>query len=347
MTNELITLLAEAQGALGRLDGSTETLPDPDFFVAMFSRQEAVLSSRIEGTQASLIDVLELESAAKTPPSGDVHEVVNYIDAMKFGLERLRSLPVSLRLIREIHKRLMHDVRGAEHDPGEFRRTQNWIGAAGTSLDSAQFVPPPPHEMMQALGELELFIHGRVPMPSLVKVGLVHSQFETIHPFLDGNGRVGRLLITFLLCEVGLLKRPVLYLSRFFEQNRREYYERLQSVRDSGDWVGWVEFFLRGVLAVSKQATTTARKIVKLRETHRTLVGQHLGRGAHRALSVLEYLYLRPVLSVHDVVNVTGLTFSSANSLVKKLGALDILQEYTGRSRDRRFAYLPYIELFD
>ncbi len=347
MATELIMLLADAQGALGRLDGSTETLPDPDFFVGMFSRQEAMLSSRIEGTQATLIQVLELEIGAPATQSGDAREVVNYVEAMKFGLKRLDTLPVSLRLIREIHNLLMQNVRGAERDPGQFRRTQNWIGPAGTTLEQAGFVPPPPHEMTQALNQLEKFIHDETPMPYLLKVGLVHSQFETIHPFLDGNGRIGRLLITFLLCEGGLLKRPVLYLSRFFERNRREYYERLQTVRDGGDWESWIEFFLRGVREVSNQATATAREIVNLRERHRALVSQRLGRGAHKGLVLLEDLYLHPVVSVNDVARVTNLTFASANELVKNFVGLEILREYTGRPRDRSFAYMPYLTLFD
>ncbi len=315
-------LLADAQGALGRLDGSTETLPDPDFFVGMFSRQEAMLSSRIEGTQATLIQVLELEIGAPATQSGDAREVVNYVEAMKFGLKRLDTLPVSLRLIREIHNLLMQNVRGAERDPGQFRRTQNWIGPAGTTLEQAGFVPPPPHEMTQALNQLEKFIHDETPMPYLLKVGLVHSQFETIHPFLDGNGRIGRLLITFLLCEGGLLKRPV-------------------------DWESWIEFFLRGVREVSNQATATAREIVNLRERHRALVSQRLGRGAHKGLVLLEDLYLHPVVSVNDVARVTNLTFASANELVKNFVGLEILREYTGRPRDRSFAYMPYLTLFD
>jgi Fic family protein len=249
--------------------------------------------------------------------------------------------------MREIHETLMRDVRGAERNPGEFRTSQNWIGSTGTMLEKALFVPPPPHEMVDALHHLELFIHDPRPMPYLLKVGLVHSQFETIHPFLDGNGRMGRLLITFLLCEGGLLKRPVLYLSRFFEQNRRDYYEKLQAVRDTGDWEGWIEFFLRGVLEVSSQAALTARRIVNLREEHRTLIGTRLGRGANKALLLLEELYFHPVVTVNEVVKVTGLTFASANDVVAKLQALGVLRETTGRTRSRVFAYMPYLSLFD
>jgi Fic family protein len=234
---ELWTLLSQADRALGRLDGSTEILPNPELFVFMYVRKEAVLSSQIEGTQASLMDVLEFEQQALEPGHPqDVEEVVNYIAAMKHGLGLLRELPVTLRLIREIHAQLLVGVRGSERTPGEFRRSQNWIGPAGCTLQTAQFVPPPPAEMQDALTALERFLHDPEPMPVLLKVGLAHAQLETIHPFLDGNGRVGRLLITFLLCEREVLRRPLLYLSYYFKRHRTEYYDRLQAIRERGDW---------------------------------------------------------------------------------------------------------------
>jgi Fic family protein len=348
MDPELWDLLSRADRALGRLDGSTETLPNPDLFVFMYVRKEAVLSSQIEGTQASLIDVLEFESQAAEPGRpDDVEEVVNYVAAMNYGLGRVRELPVSLRLIREIHGKLLAGVRGSERTPGEFRRSQNWIGPAGCTLQTAQFVPPPPAEMQDALGDLERFLHDPRPMPILVKVGLAHAQFETIHPFLDGNGRVGRLLITFLLCEREILRRPLLYLSYYFKRNRTEYYDRLQAVRERGDWEGWLKFFLRGVFEVAQEASQTARRIVTMREQHRELIVKNLGRRAGRGLSLLEALYERPVVSVEAVQQAAGVSFANANELTRALEKLGLLRETTGQRRNRRFAYDAYLALFE
>jgi Fic family protein len=344
---ELLTLLSEADLALGRLDGSTETLPNPDMFVFMYVRKEAVLSSQIEGTQASLLDVLEFEAQAlENGHPGDVREVINYIDAMNYGLDRLRKLPLSLRLIREIHERLLKDVRGGERTPGEFRRSQNWIGSAGETLSTASYVPPPPHEMLEAVGALEKFLHRSPPMPDLIKIGLVHSQFETIHPFLDGNGRVGRLLIAFLLCERKILHRPLLYLSFYFKKRRTEYYDRLQTVRDHGDWEGWLKFFLRGVHEVAEEATDTARKILRMREDHRRLIQEQMRGSAAKALSVLESLYAGPIISVQHASSSAGIVFTSANSILQSLANLGLLEETTGRKRNRRFSYTPYLALF-
>ena len=344
---EFLALLSKADLALGRLDGSTETLPNPDMFVFMYVRKEAVLSSQIEGTQASLLDVLEFEAQAlEEGRPGDVQEVVNYIGAMNYGLDRLRKLPLSLRLIREIHQRLLKNVRGGERTPGEFRRSQNWIGSAGGMLSTASYVPPPPHEMLEAIGALEKFLHHSPPMPDLVKIGLVHSQFETIHPFLDGNGRVGRLLIAFLLCERKILHRPLLYLSYYFKKRRTEYYDRLQAVRDHGDWEGWLKFFLRGVHEVAEEGTDTARKILRLREDHRRLIQQRLRVSAGKALSILESLYAGPIISVQHAATVAGITFPSANSILQDLVSLGLLEETTGRKRNRRFSYAPYLALF-
>lgn len=341
------SLLSQADRALGRLDGSTEALPNPDLFVFMYVRKEAVLSSQIEGTQASLMDVLEFEADALEPGRPqDVEEVVNYVAAMNHGMERLKTLPVSLRLFREIHEQLLRDVRGSERSPGDFRRSQNWIGPPGCTLDTATFVPPPPHELQAALGNLESFLHDQSPMPVLVKVGLAHAQFETIHPFLDGNGRVGRLLITFLLCEKDVLKRPLLYLSHYFKQNRTAYYDLLQAVRDEGTWEEWLKFFLRGVFEVSQQATATARQIVNLREEHRQQLTENLRGSTANALTLLENLFWRPVISVGHASEVTGLGYPNANKLVSKFEELGLLREITGQKRNRRFAYQPYLDLF-
>jgi len=347
MDQEMWNLLSQADRALGRLDGATDALPNPDLFVFMYVRKEAVLSSQIEGTQASLIDVLEFESKALEPDNPqEVAEVVNYIGAINYGLERLKDLPVSLRLIREIHQELMQGVRGAERSPGEFRRSQNWIGAGGCSLAEASYVPPPPHEMLQSLDNLEKFLHSPQPMPTLIKVGLAHAQFETIHPFLDGNGRTGRLLITFLLCEQNILQRPLLYISYYFKKYRAEYYDRLQAVRDSGNWEGWLKFFLRGVYEVAQEAAATARKIVNLKEEHRQLVLNAMGRKSGNAIALLESLYFRPIFTVEHAEAITNLSYPNANTLIKNLSDIGLLQEITGQKRNRAFSYEPYLSVF-
>jgi len=347
MDQEMWNLLSQADRALGRLDGATDALPNPDLFVFMYVRKEAVLSSQIEGTQASLIDILEFESRALEPDNPqEVAEVVNYVAAINYGLERLKNLPVSLRLIREIHKELMQGVRGAERNPGEFRHTQNWIGAGRCSLAEATYVPPPPYEMLQSLDNLEKFLHSPQPMPTLIKIGLAHAQFETIHPFLDGNGRTGRLLITFLLCEQNILQRPLLYISYYFKKNRAEYYDHLQAVRDSGNWEGWLKFFLCGVYEVAQEAAATARKIVNLKEEHRQLVLNKMGRRSGNAIALLESLYFKPIFTVEHAEAITNLSYPNANSLIKNLSDLGLLQEITGQKRNRAFSYAPYLAVF-
>ncbi len=347
MDQEMWNLLSQADRALGRLDGSTDALPNPDLFVFMYVRKEAVLSSQIEGTQASLIDVLEFESQTLEPDNPqEVSEVVNYIAAINYGLERLQELPISLRLIREIHNELMQGVRGAERDPGEFRRTQNWIGSGGCSLTEATYVPPPPYEMLQSLDNLEKFLHDSTPIPALIRVGLAHAQFETIHPFLDGNGRTGRLLITFLLCEQNILQRPLLYLSHYFKKYRAEYYDRLQAVRDYGNWEDWLKFFLRGVYEVAQEASATARRIVKLKEEHRQLVLSKMGRKSGNSIALLESLYFKPIFTVEHAEEVTQLSYPNANALIRDLCEIGILSEITGQKRNRAFSYDPFLEVF-
>lgn len=339
--------LSEADRALGRLDGSIQTLPNPELFVYMYVRKEAVLSSQIEGTQSSLQDLLSAEAKILSPTTPqDVSEVVNYVDAMNHGLQLLPELPVSVRLIREIHARLLAGARGSHLTPGELRTTQNWIGPGGCNLNEAIFVPPPPQEVPTALAALERFIHTPSSLPLLVKIGLAHAQFETIHPFLDGNGRVGRLLITFLLCEQKVLLKPVLYLSHFFKRHRNEYYELLQATRDQGAWEAWLAFFVRGVEEVSREATETARRILALRESHRNIITDKLGRAAGNGHRVLETLYERPIVSVNDVQALIGTTYPAANSLVARMAEHGILREITGQARNRLFRYQPYIDLF-
>lgn len=344
---ELDTLHFQATLALGKLDGAAEILPNPDLFVYMYVRKEAVLSSQIEGTQASLMDVLEFETSKQRPGRpNDVEEVINYVRAMKHGLHRLAELPVSLKLIKEIHRELLSGVRGGKLGPGEFRTSQNWIGPPGCSLMEASFVPPPPHEVMETLSNLERFIHDPEPMPALLKVGLVHAQFETIHPFLDGNGRVGRLLITFLLCEKQILGRPLLYLSTFFKKHRNEYYDLLQNVRDEGDWEGWLKFFLRGVVEVAEEATIKARRIVNMREEHRSQIVTAMGRSAPNALTLFEQLYEMPIVNVNDVASKTGTAFATANRVVEALERIGLLVEITGQKRNRVYSYEPYLAMF-
>ncbi len=344
---EMQTLLSRADRALGRLDGSIQTLPNPNLFVFMYVRKEAVLSSQIEGTQSSLDDLLQVEAQifdARRPQ--DVSEVLNYVNAMNYGLQRLAELPLCVRLIREIHQRLLQNVRGRERNPGELRRTQNWIGPTGCTLREATFVPPPPSEVENQLGALEQYFHSPGQLPALIRIGLIHSQFETIHPFLDGNGRIGRLLITFLLCEEEILQQPVLYISHYFKRNRQEYYEKLQRVRDYGEWEAWIKFFLTGVAEVSSEAIATARNIVELREHYRREITSNLGRVAGNALTIFEDLFEHPMVTVQTVSEILDVSFPSANSLVRRFVELGILNEVTGQARYRLFAFNPYIGLF-
>jgi len=346
MDVELVRLLTEATTELGRLDGATSILPNPDLFVAMYVRQEAVLSSQIENTQSTLDDVLafEIDPAGSDLPK-DVEEVVNYVRAMNHGLQRLKELPVCLRLIKEIHAELMHGVRGFNKTPGEFRRSQNWIGPEGCTLATAAFVPPPVHEMEDALGKFELFLHDD-GLPVLLQCGLAHAQFETIHPFLDGNGRVGRLLISFLLCQKNVLQRPLLYLSHFLKAHKAEYVDRLMAVRIDGNWEAWIKFFLRGVAEVSRSATATARSILSLREKHRQLVFDNVPNSSAGQM-LLDYLFECPLVTVRMVEERLDCAFATANKLVDAFTAEGLLREITGQQRNRRFRYDPYLNLFE
>jgi Fic family protein len=342
----LAVLVSDASVALGRLDGIVGILPNPDLFVAMYVRQEAVLSSQIEGTQASLTDVLQFEVDHDEPPRAkDVEEVVNYVHAMNHGLARLPELPLSLRLIREIHAKLMAGVRGQHLEPGEFRRTQNWVGPSGCQLKDASFVPPPPEELANVLGQLESFLH-EASLPPLIHAGLAHAQFETIHPFLDGNGRVGRLLITFLLCERKVLSKPLLYLSVYLKKHRAEYYDRLQAVRIDGAWEAWIGFFLQGVLEVAQAAHSTAKQIEALRQQHQQLL-QREGKSSANLLRALDTLFEQPIQTAAGLADKLKLSYPTANGLISRLQELGVLNELTGYKRNRRFAYDPYLRLFD
>lgn len=342
---QLASRLSEADRALGELVGVTTIIPNPDLFVGMYVRKEAVLSSEIEGTQASLAEILEFEISEEGERLLRVEEVVNHVRAMNYGLRRLNELPLSLRLIREIHAQLMEDVRGHERSPGEFRRTQNWIGPAGSTIREAIFVPPPPSEVMASLGNLEEFM--RTPTyPPLVDAGIAHAHFETIHPFLDGNGRIGRLLITFLLCERGVLPKPLLYLSHFLRSHRAEYYDRLQAVRTDGHWEEWLLFFLRGIKEVATGAASTGREILRLREKHRELLSRGRAGGGNLP-RLLDLLFENPIVTVNFVSRKLDVSYVTANTWISRLVDLGILTETTGYQRNRRFSYDPYLELFD
>ena len=336
LDNETIDILSTADTAVGRLSGISEALPNPDLFVAMYVRKEAVLSSQIEGTEASLEDVLEYESLNRPRNlPNDVTEVVNYVRAMNYGLARAKDLPLSLRLIKEIHAELMRGVRGGDKTPGEFRKTQNWIGPKGCTLNNARFIPPPPHEMTQALGDLEKYMHSELNYPLLVECGLIHFQFETIHPFLDGNGRIGRLLITFFLCHRGILKKPLLYLSHHFKQNRLEYYDRLMEVRGKGDFESWIKFFLRGVASVALEACDTSNKIISLKNNDQDKIADAYKETSKAAL-FHERLFDRPIVSIKDIAKIMNTTFPTANDICRKLVKMDILKEITGKEKSRK-----------
>jgi Fic family protein len=339
----LQALLSRANLALGRLDGVIDVIPDPDLFVAMYVRREAVLSSQIEGTQSTLEDLLEVElDPRRDRPHSDVGEIVNYVAAMNHGLQRLADLPLSLRLIREIHAELLRDGRGSRATPGEFRTSQNWIGPEGATLADATFVPPPPHEMNAALSDFERFVHTDAD-DYLLHAGLAHAQFETIHPFLDGNGRVGRLLITLLLVHHRVLRQPLLYLSHYFKRNRAEYYDRLTAIRFRGHWEGWTRFFLEGVATTAEEAKRTAEEIFQLREEHRELV---IDTGPN-GLKLLSALFRRPIINVSTAASELEVAFATANKLVARFEDLGLLREVTGQRRARLFRYDPYLQLFD
>ena len=343
----MMASLSRADLALGRLDGAVETLPHPELFTAMYVRREAVLSSQIEGTQASLDDLVAAEARLRgVRPPGDVNEVINYTAALNFGIARLAELPLSGRLLREIHEILMTGVRGGHATLGVFRTTQNWIGASGATLSDAVFVPPPPETVPDQIGALEKFLHQPNELPLLVQVGLAHAQFETIHPFVDGNGRLGRLLITFLLCERSVLSKPVLYVSLTLKKRRQEYYQRLQAVRDHGAWEEWLVFFLDCVAEAAVDAARLAKSILSLREAHRDALVNEMGARAGKAIRLLERLYRDPYIEVNEAVRMLGVSYANANTIVWDMERLGILREATGQQRNRIFVYEDYIALF-
>ncbi|WP_375755189.1 Fic family protein [Corallococcus exercitus] len=342
----LLEHLSRAERALGRLDGITVLLPSQELFLYMYVRKEAVLSSQIEGTQSTLSDLLRFELGAQEgQPIDDVREVSNYVDAMMYGLERLKELPLSLRLIREMHARLLQSGRGGTMDPGEFRRSQNWIG--GTRPGNALYVPPPVTELDGCLSALESFMHEEQSrLPALVKAGLLHVQFESIHPFLDGNGRIGRLLVTLYLCVHGVLRKPLLYLSLYLKTHRADYYRLIQEVRERGAWEAWLEFFLEGVEKTANQAFEAATRIAERFKHDRELINTQSERTSS-ALRVHELLQAQPYLTSNQLVARTGLTAPTVNAALADLERLGIVEEVTGRKRGRVFAYRGYLAILN
>jgi Fic family protein len=334
--------------AVGRLDGLSRALPDADLFLAMYVRQEALLSSQIEGTACTLDDVLAFELDEGAPvPDLDVGEVVNYVAALNAGIARLddpTGLPLCNRLLREVHGTLLRDGRGSDKSPGEFRRTQNWIGPAGCTLTNASFVPPAPDDMNQAMSDLEKYLDSS-RLPVLLTAGLAHAQFETIHPFLDGNGRTGRLLVSLFLHDREVLARPVLYLSTYLKKHRSAYFERLMAVREEGDWEGWIGFFLDGVEASATESAQTAAKVHDLRERDRRRVDEH--GGGVKDLQLLDGLYAQPLINGPWAVERLGVSKSTSNKMLDRLVDAGVLRETTGKQRYRMYRYDEYVELFD
>ncbi|WFF81746.1 Fic family protein [Delftia tsuruhatensis] len=342
----LLEKLSLAERALGRLDGITMLLPRQELFLYMYVRKEAVLSSQIEGTQSTLSDLLRFEAEAQAgQPIDDIREVSNYVHAMMYGLERLRDLPLSLRLIREMHGRLLQSGRGGTKSPGEFRRSQNWIG--GTRPGNALFVPPPVNELGPCLDAFERFMHEDASrLPALIKAGLLHVQFETLHPFLDGNGRIGRLLVTLYLCINGVLNKPLLYLSLFLKTHRAEYYRLLQEVRENGNWEAWLDFFLTGVAQTANQAFEAATHIVDLFRQDRERIATE-GERASSTLRIHDLFQLNPFLTSNQLVRQTGLSSPTVNTALADLQRLGIIEEVTGRKRGRVFSYQRYLSVLN
>ena len=334
---KLIQLLSDADRLLGELSGTGRTLSNPYLLISPYIRREAVSSSRIEGTQASLNDLFFFEASedegSSTP---DILEVKNYIGAMEYGTDRLQTLPISIRLLREIHEILMKGVRGEHATPGELRRSQNWIGPPGSTLEEASYVPPAVPEMQQALSDLEKYLDSNQDDPPLIQCALTHYQFEAIHPFLDGNGRMGRLLITFFLCERGYLTQPLLYLSGFFEKFKEDYYTRLLAVSQRGDWEGWIKFFLRGIIEQAKDAIEDAQKIFALHDEYKSRLEKttKIPESAHR---LIEEIFLNPVISISGLSRKWSMPFNSVKTGVLRLAQLDILHEVTEKKRNKLF----------
>ncbi|WP_074370195.1 Fic family protein [Methanoculleus chikugoensis] len=343
----LLYLLSKANSALARLDGVTQVLPNPDLFVAMYIRKEALLSSQIEGTQASLQGILEFEAHIRPRDDiNEIQEVLNYIKALHHGIEKLDFSPLSLDLMNEIHRFLIQGIRGSHTLPGRLRHVQNWIGLPGGTIQDAVFVPPPPEQVPGLMQDLERFIQSSDKTPTLIKAALIHAQLETIHPYLDGNGRMGRLMITFYLCSRGVLARPLLYLSYYLKKNREEYYILLNGIRYEGNWEAWFEFFLRGVISVSNNSIETAKRIIQLKETLiEKLLENNIG-GVY-AVKLIDTLFDRPIITIGQAMEELRISRQAATKLVGRFESIGILEEITGKERYKQYMFVDYVRIIE
>lgn len=342
LTEDMINLLIKANSQLAVLESIATRIPNVELFISMYVRKEALMSSQIEGTQATLEDVLDPMIEANT--NRNVADVVNYIKATEFAIKRLHELPLCNRLIKETHAVLMEGVRGQEKSPGEFRRSQNWIGGQGSTLKNARYIPPSPDDMIEAMSDLEKYINADDELDALIRAALIHYQFETIHPFLDGNGRVGRLLITLFLMEKKVLSTPALYISYFLKKNRVEYYDRMTEVRAKGNYEQWVTFFLRALLESAEDATATIDELIALHDKNAAVISG-MGRAAKNAMLVFEYLEANPIIEIRKTAEALSITFNTASSAVKRLTDAGILVQTTNASRNRTFAYEDYLSI--
>ncbi len=341
--DELICLISEANRYIDRLDEVTDTLISPEYFVYMYARKEATLSSQIEGTQATFSDLIKAEAGISDEIPDDVKEIENYVKAVNYGFERMETLPLSLRFVREIHEILMQGVRGENKSPGEFRKSQNWIG--GYSISTASYILPSVEHMNELLYNLEQFIHEKNYMSILIKTALIHSQFEMIHPFLDGNGRVGRLLVAFYLAKEDILHKPTLYLSKYFKKNRQTYYECLYDIHAKGDYETWIKFFMEGIIDTSKEAIDMARAISSLKENDIRKIST-MGRSSENALKIYEGLFDKPTTTIEDIMNRLEISNATAGRLAEKLIDLGILININNKSRNKVFVYKEYMDIF-
>lgn len=342
LTEDMINLLIKANSQLAVLESIATRIPNVELFISMYVRKEALMSSQIEGTQATLEDVLDPMIEANT--NRNVADVVNHIKATEFAIKRLHELPLCNRLIKETHAVLMEGVRGQEKSPGEFRRSQNWIGGQGSTLKNARYIPPSPDDMIEAMSDLEKYINADDELDALIRAALIHYQFETIHPFLDGNGRVGRLLITLFLMEKKVLSTPALYISYFLKKNRVEYYDRMTEVRAKGNYEQWVTFFLRALLESAEDATATIDELIALHDKNAAVISG-MGRAAKNAMLVFEYLEANPIIEIRKTAEALSITFNTASSAVKRLADAGILVQTTNASRNRTFAYEDYLSI--
>lgn len=342
LTEDIVSLLVKANSQLAVLESVATRIPNVELFVSMYVRKEALMSSQIEGTQATLEDVLDPMLEANT--NRNVADVVNYIKATEFAIERLKTLPLCNRLIRETHAALMEGVRGQEKNPGEFRHSQNWIGGQGSTLKNARYIPPAPDDMLDAMSDLEKYVNADDELDTLIRAALIHYQFETIHPFLDGNGRVGRLLITLFLMEKKVLTTPALYISYFLKKNRVEYYDRMTEVRTKGNYEQWVKFFLQAIMESAEDATATIDELIVLHDANVTIISK-LGRAAKNAILVFNYLESNPIIEIRKTAEALGITFNTASSAVNRLVYAGILFQTSDTSRNRTFAYEAYLDI--